>query len=91
MVLIRRILLQDDYNQSTSGQVPVTYESNNLPISFGSEKGSNSSSELNFTEKFAGTSCKSTRLVATKADLERLAQNRDNAMQRYKEKRKNRR
>ncbi|CAF2252837.1 unnamed protein product [Brassica rapa] len=83
-------IFQDDYNQSTSGQV-LTCESNNLPITFGSEKGSNSSSELNFTENIGGTSCKSTRRVATKADLERLAQNRDNAMQRYKEKRKTRR
>lgn len=88
--MLIRILLQDDYNQSTSGQV-LTCESNNLPITFGSEKGSNSSSELNFTENIGGTSCKSTRRVATKADLERLAQNRDNAMQRYKEKRKTRR
>ncbi|CAH8349613.1 unnamed protein product [Eruca vesicaria subsp. sativa] len=84
-------ICQDDYNQSTSGQVPVTSHSNNLPITFGSEKGSNSSNELHFTENIAGTSCKTTRVVATKADLERLAQNRDNAMQRYKEKRKNRR
>ncbi|KAF8055028.1 hypothetical protein N665_1305s0015 [Sinapis alba] len=82
---------QNDYNQSTSGQVPVTSESNDLPITFGSEKGSNSSNELHFTENIAGTSCKTARVVATKADLERLAQNRDNAMQRYKEKRKTRR
>ncbi|KAJ0233754.1 Zinc finger protein CONSTANS-LIKE 15 [Hirschfeldia incana] len=85
-------IFQDDYNQSTtSGQVPATSENSNLHVTFGSEKGSNSSSELHFTENIAGGSCKTTRLVATKADLERLAQNRDNAMQRYKEKRKNRR
>ncbi|ESQ34057.1 hypothetical protein EUTSA_v10007673mg [Eutrema salsugineum] len=85
-------ICQGDYNRSTSGQVPATSESNNLPITFGgSEKGSNSSNELHFTEQIAGTSCKSTRLVATKADLERLAQNRGNAMQRYKEKKKTRR
>jgi len=75
---------QNDYNRSTS-------ESNNLPVTFGSEKGSNSSIDLHFIEQIAGTSCKSTRLVATKADLERLAQNRGHAMQRYKEKRKTRR
>lgn len=90
--MLIRILLQDDYKRSTSGQVqPSKSESNNLPITFGSEKGSNSSSDLHFTEHIAGTSCKTTRLVATKADLERLAQNRGNAMQRYKEKRKTRR
>ncbi|KAL0698770.1 hypothetical protein Bca4012_054892 [Brassica carinata] len=85
-------ICQDDYNQSsTSRQVPATSESSNLPFTFGSEKGSNSSNELHFTEKFAGTSCKTRRVEATKAALERLAQNRDNAMQRYKEKRKTRR
>ncbi|KAG2269722.1 hypothetical protein Bca4012_062735 [Brassica carinata] len=77
-------ICQDDYKRSTSGQVPATSENNNLPITFGSERGSN-------TENTAATSCKSTRVVATKADLEQLAQNRGNAMQRYKEKRKNRR
>nr|UOF76522.1 CONSTANS-like protein [Olimarabidopsis pumila] len=83
---------KDDYKRSTSSQIrPPTSENNNPPITFGSEKGSNSSSELHFTEHIAGTSCKTTRLVATKADLERLAQNRGNAMQRYKEKRKTRR
>ncbi|KAJ4871788.1 Zinc finger protein CONSTANS-LIKE 15 [Raphanus sativus] len=83
-------ICQDDYNQSTtSGQVS---ENSNHPTTFGSEKGSNSSGELHFAETIAGTSCnKTTRLVPTKADLEQLAQNRDNAMQRYKEKRKTRR
>ncbi|KAL1217376.1 Zinc finger protein CONSTANS-LIKE 15 [Cardamine amara subsp. amara] len=84
-------ICKDEYNRSTSGQVPATSESNNLPITFGSEKGSNSSSDLHFTEHIGGSSCKTTRLVATKADLERMAQNRGNAMQRYKEKRKTRR
>ncbi|CAH8299387.1 unnamed protein product [Eruca vesicaria subsp. sativa] len=84
-------ICQDDYYGSNSGQVPATAESNNLPITFSSEKGSNSSSELRFTEKNEGASCKTTRVLATKADLEQLAQNRDNAMQRYKEKRKTRR
>ncbi|KAJ0235457.1 Zinc finger protein CONSTANS-LIKE 15 [Hirschfeldia incana] len=82
---------QDDYYRPTSSQIPAAAESNNLPLTFSSEKGSNSSSELRFTEKNDGASCKTTRVVATKADLEQLAQNRDNAMQRYKEKRKTRR
>ncbi|CDY68819.1 BnaAnng28480D [Brassica napus] len=82
-------IFQDGYKRSTSGQVPATSENNNnLPITFGS----NTSNELCFTENTGGTSCnKATRVVAIKADLEKLAQNRGNAMQRYKEKRKNRR
>ena len=88
-LMLIRILLQDGYKRSTSGQVPATSENNNnLPITFGS----NTSNELCFTENTGGTSCnKATRVVAIKADLEKLAQNRGNAMQRYKEKRKNRR
>ena len=78
--MLIRILLQDDYYRPTSSQVPATSESSNLPLIFSSEKGSNSAA-----------SCKTTRVVGTKADLEQLAQNRDNAMQRYKEKRKTRR
>ncbi|CAN7094012.1 unnamed protein product [Brassica rapa subsp. narinosa] len=82
-------IFQDGYKRSTSGQVPATSENNNnLPITFGS----NTSNELCFTENTGGNSCnKATRVVAIKADLEQLAQNRGNAMQRYKEKRKNRR
>ncbi|KAG2265717.1 hypothetical protein Bca52824_072796 [Brassica carinata] len=73
-------ICQDDCYRPTSSQVPATSESSNLPLTFSSEKGSNSAA-----------SCKTTRVVATKADLEQLAQYRDNAMQRYKEKRKTRR
>ncbi|XP_048592605.1 zinc finger protein CONSTANS-LIKE 15 [Brassica napus] len=73
-------ICQDDYYRPTSSQVPATSESSNLPLTFSSEKGSNSAA-----------SCKTTRVVGAKADLEQLAQNRDNAMQRYKEKRKTRR
>ncbi|CAF1972187.1 BnaCnng51750D [Brassica napus] len=72
-------ICQDDCYRPTSSQVPATSESSNLPLTFSSEKGSNSAA-----------SCKTTRVVATKADLEQLAQYRDNAMQRYKEKRKTR-
>ncbi|XP_019095219.1 PREDICTED: zinc finger protein CONSTANS-LIKE 15-like [Camelina sativa] len=89
---VKRIC-KDDYKRSTSGQVqPTTSESNHHSITFGSEKASKSSSnDLHFTKHIAGTSCKTTRLLATKADLERLAQNRGNAMQRYKKKRNKRR
>ncbi|KFK44677.1 hypothetical protein AALP_AA1G289100 [Arabis alpina] len=84
-------ICKGDHNRSTAGQKPTISEGNKNPVTFGSEKGSNSSTDLRFTEHTTGTSCKTTRLVATKADLERLAQNRGDAMQRYKEKRKTRR
>ncbi|CAN8304057.1 unnamed protein product [Cochlearia groenlandica] len=84
-------ILKDNYNRSNSGHGQPISESNNLPVTFGSEKGSNSSNELHFTDQSSRASCKNTRLVATKADLERLAQNRGNAMRRYKEKRQKRR
>lgn len=55
-------------------------------------KSSNDSSDLHCMEHIAMTSNRATRLVAaTNGDLERLAQNRDNAKQRYKEKKKTRR
>ncbi|XP_010499298.1 PREDICTED: zinc finger protein CONSTANS-LIKE 15 [Camelina sativa] len=88
---VKRIC-KDDYKRSTSCQVqvqPTTSESNHHSVTFGSEKASNSSSSD--LHCIAGTSCKTTRLLATKADLERLAQNRGNAMQRYKKKRNTRR
>ncbi|XP_010540419.1 PREDICTED: zinc finger protein CONSTANS-LIKE 15 [Tarenaya hassleriana] len=74
---------QDESNRSTSGQGPATSESNNLP--------NNNSNDLHFTDQFIGSSSKTTGLAATMADPERVAQNRGNAMQRYKEKKKNRR
>ncbi|KAJ0257926.1 Zinc finger protein CONSTANS-LIKE 15 [Hirschfeldia incana] len=78
-------ICQDYFKRSTSGQVPAKSENNNI-------FGSNSSNELRFTENTAGTSCyKTSRVVAAKADLEQLARNRGKAMQRYKEKRNNRR
>ncbi|KAI6686747.1 hypothetical protein NL676_032660 [Syzygium grande] len=89
------------YNASSSNlaasQGPATSESNNLPVprpSSGSAlakaKGSANSKSYNFADQTLITSGSETA-VKTKADLELLAQNRGNAMLRYKEKKKNRR
>ncbi|EFH57544.1 zinc finger (B-box type) family protein [Arabidopsis lyrata subsp. lyrata] len=83
---------QDDSIRSTSTKGQETSKSNNIPAAIHSHKSSNDSSDLHCMEHIAMTSNRATRLVAaTNADLERLAQNRDNAMQRYKEKKKTRR
>lgn len=80
-----------------ASQGPATSESNNLPVprpSSGSAlakaKGSANSKSYNFADQTLITSGSETA-VKTKADLELLAQNRGNAMLRYKEKKKNRR
>nr|UOF76519.1 CONSTANS-like protein [Olimarabidopsis pumila] len=76
---------------STKGQ-ETSKSNNNIPTAIHSHKSSNESSDLHFTEHVVIPSNETTRLVAaTNADLERMAQNRDNAMQRYKEKKKTRR
>ncbi|KAM0984460.1 hypothetical protein EV1_011952 [Malus domestica] len=79
---------------------PATSESNNVPIGqplsgsvFGDDKGSGASNDISFMEQsflMRGDSI-SMRTVGTKADMELLAQNRGNAMLRYKEKKKTRR
>jgi len=73
----------------------ATSESNNLPIgrpSSASIFGKPSSGEIHFMEQVVAVGAESARsTVRTKADLELLAQNRGNAMQRYKEKKKTRR
>ncbi|KAL4308587.1 hypothetical protein GQ457_01G001760 [Hibiscus cannabinus] len=86
-------------NPGASG--PATSESNNLPIpkpssgsAFGKHKGSSSSNDVNFTEQpFLVRPVDQAMPTTTinKADRELLAQNRGNAMQRYKEKKKTRR
>ncbi|XP_022725995.1 zinc finger protein CONSTANS-LIKE 14-like [Durio zibethinus] len=78
---------------------PATSESNNLPTAkpssgsaFGKLKGTSSSNNVHLMEQSFLVRCDQTRLAApSKADLELLAQNRGNAMQRYKEKKKTRR
>ncbi|XP_044490210.1 zinc finger protein CONSTANS-LIKE 15-like [Mangifera indica] len=88
----------NSYNP-TASQGPATSESNNLPIAkpssgsaFGKPKDSSSSKEIKFMEQsFLLRHDKVATAASTKADLELLAQNRGNAMQRYKEKKKTRR
>ncbi|KAL9424284.1 hypothetical protein AB3S75_036216 [Citrus x aurantiifolia] len=80
-------------NNPTANQGPATSESNNLPMArpssgsaFGKPKGSSSSKNIQFEQPFLVRTT-----AAAKANLELLAQNRGNAMQRYKEKKKTRR
>ncbi|KDO83145.1 hypothetical protein CISIN_1g011625mg [Citrus sinensis] len=84
---------QNNSNNPTANQGPATSESNNLPIArpssgsaFGKPKGSSSSKNIQFEQPFLVRTT-----AAAKANLELLAQNRGNAMQRYKEKKKTRR
>nr|UOF76520.1 CONSTANS-like protein [Olimarabidopsis pumila] len=88
-----RYTFQDESIRSTSTKGQETSMNNNIPTAIHShKKSSNESSDLHFTEHGVIPDNKTTRLVeATNADRERMAQNRDNAMQRYKEKRKTRR
>lgn len=99
MVLISEIL-QNNGNNQTASQGAATSESNNLPIgrpSSGSglekDKGcSSASKDVHFTDQsFLVRSDSLRTAAATKASIEMLAQNRGNAMQRYKEKKKTRR
>ncbi|XVF02153.1 hypothetical protein REPUB_Repub04eG0151400 [Reevesia pubescens] len=88
-------------NNSSNGaasQGPTTSESNNLPIArpssgsaFAKPKGSSSSNDVHFMEQPFLVGEQARLAAPSKADLELLAQNRGNAMQRYKEKRKTRR
>ncbi|XP_030542133.1 zinc finger protein CONSTANS-LIKE 15 [Rhodamnia argentea] len=92
-------LLPEDialYNANSSNlgasQGPATSESNNLPMPRAKAKGSTNSKGYNFADQTLITSGNDMGMaVKTKADLELLAQNRGNAMLRYKEKKKNRR
>ncbi|KAL3751960.1 hypothetical protein ACJRO7_012734 [Eucalyptus globulus] len=91
------------YNASSSNlaasQGSATSESNNLLVSgptsgsaLAKAKGSTDSKGYNFVDQTLITNGNDMRtMVKTKADLELLAQNRGNAMLRYKEKKKNRR
>lgn len=78
-------------NNPTESQGPATSESNNLPIRkqscgsvLGKHEGSGSAKDIQFGDNIA-------KAARTKADIDLLAQNRDNAMLRYKEKKKTRR
>ncbi|EXB81235.1 Zinc finger protein CONSTANS-LIKE 14 [Morus notabilis] len=88
-------------NNATASQGPGTSESNNLPIgrpscasAFSKSIGSSALKDsMDFMEGpfLVRSDTMKTTAVATKVDLEMLAQNRGNAMQRYKEKKKTRR
>ncbi|PPR90610.1 hypothetical protein GOBAR_AA30068 [Gossypium barbadense] len=93
-------LNNNDSNHPGASQGPSTSESNNLPIpksssgsALGKPKGSTGCNDVHFSEQpFLVRPVDHTTPTATsKADRELLAQNRGNAMQRYKEKKKTRR
>ncbi|MBA0549694.1 hypothetical protein Golob_020713, partial [Gossypium lobatum] len=93
-------LNNNDLNHPGASQGPSTSESNNLPIpkpssgsALGKPKGSTGCNDVHFSEQpFLVRPVDHTTPTATsKADRELLAQNRGNAMQRYKEKKKTRR
>lgn len=79
----------------TGSQGPATSESNNMPIarpSSSSMFAKPENGELNFMDQSVFLGVDSARTsVRTQANMELLAQNRGNAMQRYKEKKKTRR
>ncbi|CAO2829020.1 unnamed protein product [Amaranthus hypochondriacus] len=91
-------LFNGNIQNPAASQGPATSESNNLPIIspssssvFGKPK-SVGSTEIHFMDQsiYHGAENALT-VVRTKADMEMIAQNRGNAMQRYKEKKKTRR
>ncbi|KAK4488734.1 hypothetical protein RD792_004515 [Penstemon davidsonii] len=82
-------------NNPTASHEPATSESNNVPVSrlsscsgFAKPKSYGGSKDIKFTDE--SLLIKSQGAI-TKADMELLAKNRGNAMQRYKEKKKTRR
>lgn len=91
--------MQNNSNNPTASQGPATSESNNLPLgrpssgsAFGKPKGTSGGQDVQFMDQpllVRGDSMRTA--TATKADMELLARNRGNAMQRYKEKKKTRR
>lgn len=84
-------------NNATASQGPGTSESNNLPIARPSSRSAFGNSkcytqEIQLMDQSVLKRDETTRTAAlTKADVELLAQNRGNAMLRYKEKKKTRR
>jgi hypothetical protein len=87
--------IQNISNNPTTSLGPATSESNNLPVgrpSSGKARVSSGSKEFQLVEQpFLVGGDRVGTAAPTKADMELLAQNRGNAMQRYKEKKKNRR
>lgn len=96
--MLLKLYLQGNMQNPAASQGPATSESNNLQIIspssssvFGKPK-SVGSTEIHFMDQsiYHGAENALT-VVRTKADMEMIAQNRGNAMQRYKEKKKTRR
>lgn len=92
------IALQNNSNNRAASQGPATSESNNLPrIKTSSDLGcvkpkcGGVSTDLNFMDQSIVVGGDNTGEETLKADMELLAKNRGNAMQRYKEKKKTRR
>ncbi|KAG6788003.1 hypothetical protein POTOM_004054 [Populus tomentosa] len=87
--------MQNNLNNPTSSQGPATSESNNLPIvrsGFSKPRCSSSSNDVQFMEQSILVRGEGLKMeAATKVDMELLARNRGDAMQRYKEKKKTRR
>lgn len=89
--------MQSASNNPTPSQGPATSESNNLPVSrpsscsgFTKPKCSGGSKDFQFMGHSILMTSESAATIA-KSDMELLAKNRGNAMQRYKEKKKTRR
>ncbi|KAF5930166.1 hypothetical protein HYC85_031039 [Camellia sinensis] len=92
------IVFHNNANKPTASNRPATPESNNLPIgrpssglAFIKPKGYSASKDIQFIESSVLVRGKTPTAAITKADMEQLAQNRGNAMQHYKEKKKYRR
>ncbi|KAF5449270.1 hypothetical protein F2P56_029734 [Juglans regia] len=91
--------INNNSNNPSTSHGPATSESNNLPMgrpstgsAFGKAGGSGGSKDVQFVEQAFFVRGDSVGTAATpKVDMELLAQNRGNAMQRYKEKKKTRR
>ncbi|KAK4357673.1 hypothetical protein RND71_023283 [Anisodus tanguticus] len=88
----------NNLNNRAESQGPATSESNNLPrIKTSSDSGyvkpkcCGVSTDLNFMDQSIVVGGENTGAETLKADMELLAKNRGNAMQRYKEKKKTRR
>lgn len=92
------IALQNNSNNRAASQGPATSESNNLPrIKNSSDSGyvkpkcCGVSTDLNFMDQSIVVGGENSCAETLKADMELMAKNRGNAMQRYKEKKKTRR
>ncbi|CAL5393029.1 unnamed protein product [Camellia sinensis] len=89
------MISSNNANKPTASHGTATPESNNLPIgqpssgsAFIKPKGYSASKDIQFTESSVLVRGETPTAAMTKADMEQLAQNRGNAMQRYKEEKK---